>query len=107
MVSSQNKGAGSAKTELLDGEERDQTVQAERREQAKAPMCLSIWLSRQEKQVGVASAKEMRLEREAPVTLGRALYAKQRQRRLCNLTCPFIQRLSSSVLDLSNSVFYH
>lgn len=62
MVSSQNKGAGSAKTELLDGEERDPTVQAERREQAKAPMCLSIWLSRQEKQVGVASAKEMRLE---------------------------------------------
>lgn len=65
MVSSQKKGAGPGKTEVAGGEERDQTAQAERGAQAKACMCLSTWLTRQE-QTGVASAKERRLEKSQP-----------------------------------------
>lgn len=99
---------GLERQQLPHGGERDQTAQAQRRAQSKPQMCLSTRLTRQEKQAGVPSAKEMRLERKAGVSLGRALCAKGRQRGLCNLTCPFIQRLSPFVLDLDlfNSVFY-
>lgn len=46
--------------------------QAQRKAQVKAQECLSTQLiTRQEKQAGVASAKEMKLERQTGVSLGR------------------------------------
>lgn len=67
---------GLERQQLPGREERDQTDQAQRRTQAKAQKCLSTRLTRQEKQAGVASAKEMKLERQTGVSLRRALYAK-------------------------------
>lgn len=66
---------GLERQQLPGREERDQTDQAQRT-QAKAQKCLSTRLTRQEKQAGEASAKEMKLERQTGVSLGRALYAK-------------------------------
>lgn len=74
---------GLERPQLPGGGERDQTDQAQRRAQVKAQKCLSTQLiTRQEKQAGVASAKEMKLERQTGVSLGRALYAKVKAERI-------------------------
>ena len=55
-MSSQKKRAGPVETAVA----RWRRHQAQRRAQAKAQKCLSTRLTRQEKQAGVASAKEMK-----------------------------------------------
>lgn len=75
-MSSQQKGAGPGETAVArqrrEGSDRPST----KKNTGQGSESLSTRLTRQEKQAGVASAKEMKLERQTGVSLGRALYAK-------------------------------